>query len=387
MEKAKIDSIQLFILVLLFEMGTSIVLAIGIEAKTSAWITILIGSLFGCLLFQVYIKLFQYYPNDLPTTYTRKIFGKYIGSLISFLYIVYFIYLTARVLRDFGELLLTFAYRNTPLFIVNSIMIIVVIYGAKKGIEVIARTAELNFLLIYFMAITGFILIFMSGLIDINRLKPLFGEGILIIFKVVATQTVYVPFGEMVIFSYLFPYLNHPKSTRRIGTFGILLGGINLAITMAINIAVLTAPKVENTPFPLLTTIQQIQIANFLERLDVFFLVTLFIGAFFKILLYFYVAVIATTTLFNIKQKDSIVYPLGLVVLILSITTASSYQEHIQEGLEVVPIYLHLPLQIIIPILLLGIAMVKNKRKKKNSGQKANSDQQNLENSKPSTDM
>ena len=87
------------------------------------------------------------------------------------------------------------------------------------------------------------------------------------------------------------------------------------------------------------------------------------IGCFFKISVFAYAAVTGTANVFNIKESSQLSYPIGVVILLLSIVIASSYAEHIQEGLDVVPLYFHLPFQVIIPIFLLIIAFFKNRKK------------------------
>jgi spore germination protein KB len=364
-EKAKISSYQLFVLILLFELGSALLFPLATETKQDAWIAVLLGMLGGFVLFLVYHCLYCFYPDMLPTEYTQKIIGKFLGRSLSFLYILYFTYLAARVLRDFGELLVTFAYPDTPLFIINALLTLAVVYTIRKGIEVLARTGELLFVLMYLLAITGFILVVVSGLIDINNLKPVLEEGIFPVLKATITQTLYVPFGEVIVFTMIMPYLNKSKKTRMTGLFALGLSGINLAIVMAFNISVLGVDLTTFSAFPLLSTIQTIQVADFLERLDVYFMLALIIGGFFKISIFCYAAVTGTANLFNIKEPSRMVYPIGLVILILSITMSSNFSGHIQEGLQIVPIFLHLPFQVIIPIILLGIAFVKNRIRKK----------------------
>jgi spore germination protein KB len=364
-EKAKISSYQLFVLILLFELGSALLFPLATETKQDAWIAVLLGMLGGFVLFLVYHCLYCFYPDMLPTEYTQKIIGKFLGRSLSFLYILYFTYLAARVLRDFGELLVTFAYPDTPLFIINALLTLAVVYTIRKGIEVLARTGELLFVLMYLLAITGFILVVASGLIDINNLKPVLEEGIFPVLKATITQTLYVPFGEVIVFTMIMPYLNKSKKARMTGLFALGLSGINLAIVMAFNISVLGVDLTTFSAFPLLSTIQTIQVADFLERLDVYFMLALIIGGFFKISIFCYAAVTGTANLFNIKEPSRMVYPIGLVILILSITMSSNFSGHIQEGLQIVPIFLHLPFQVIIPIILLGIAFIKNRIRKK----------------------
>ncbi|EIJ82181.1 spore germination protein [Bacillus methanolicus PB1] len=363
MEKAKINAGQLFVLILLFELGSALLLPIAIEAKQDAWLAILIGMAGGYLLFFVYHRLYQFYPDILPTEYAQRIMGKVFGRVIAFLYIIYFAYLAARVLRDFGEMLVTFFYTETPLFILNALLMVVIVYTIRKGIEVLARTGELLFVIIYLLAISGFILIVASGSININNLKPVLEEGFWPVMKAVFTETWYIPFGEAIVFAMIFPYLNNPKKAKITGLLALGLSSINLALVMAINISVLGVNLTSRSQFPLLSTIQTIQVAEFLERLDVFFMIALTICAFFKISVYMYAAVTGTANLFHVKETSQLVYPIGIVILFLSIIIASNFSEHFKEGLQVVPLVLHLPFQVIIPLLFLVIAFIKNRKK------------------------
>lgn len=179
--------------------------------------------------------------------------------------------------------------------------------------------------------------------------------------KVVFTETLYVPFGEMIVFTMLFPYMNNPKKMRQVAIAGMALSGINLAIIMTINVAVLGADIAVRSTFPLLDTIRKIQVANFLERLDIFFMIALIIGGFFKVSVFFYAAVIGTADLFRVQNHQRLVYPLGVMVLLLSIAIASNYPEHIREGLKIVTIYMHVPLQIVIPLCLLIVAVIRRR--------------------------
>ena len=362
MEKAKVSSYQLFVLILLFELGSALLLPLAMTAKQDAWIAVLLGMIGGMFLFIIFFRLYQYYPDKLPTMYAQMIVGKPLGKVLAFLYILYFAYLAARVLRDFGVMLVTFAYPETPLFIVNALLIIVVVYAVRKGIEVLGRTGELLFTIMYLLAVTGFILIVISGLIDVNNLKPILGEGILPVIKAAFTETLYFPFGETVVFAMIFPYLNNSRKARIAGLTAIGLSGINLTLVMLMNISVLGVNLTSRAPFPLLATIQMIQVAEFIERLDIFFMLALIIGGFFKIGIFFYAVVTGVANLFSIESHTRLCYPMALVVLLLSITMASSFAEHVKEGYKFVPMLLHLPFQVFFPIILLVIAMIKRRK-------------------------
>jgi len=367
MEKAKIKASQMFILVVLFEMGSAILVGLGVSAKQDAWISMLLGLAGGLLFFLVYYQLYKYYPTLPFTSYVQRIAGKWMGRLLGLLYIIYFIYLSTRVLRDFGELLTTTIYFNTPLIVINSLMMVIIIYAIHKGIEVIVRVGELFFGVIYLLAIVGFLLIIFSGLIHPEFLLPVLEQGWRPVFITFIRETIIFPFGEMVVFTMLLPYLNDHKKVKFACMGGMILAGINVTITCAINVATLGVDLFERSNFPLLTTIGKIQLANFIERLDVLFMLYLMIGCFFKISVFFYAAVVGATDLFQFKNHQKLSFPIGLIILLASITIASNYAEHIQEGLKVVPVYVQWPFQIIIPTLLLIIAFFRNRKKKTTS--------------------
>ena len=287
MEKAKISASQLFILMVLFELGSALLVPLAIRAKQDAWLGILLGMLGSFVLFLVYHKLYTYYPNLLPMEYMQKILGKVMGTVLAFVYILYFMYDASRVLRDFGEMLLTFAYPDTPLFIANALLMLVIIYTIRKGIEVIARSGELLFIFMYVLAVAGFILIISSGLIEIKNLQPVLEEGLLPSVKVALSETLYFPFTEAIVFTMILPYLNDSKKAKVTMLCATGLSGINLVITMLINISVLGVNLTARSQFPLLSTVASIQVADFLERLDVFFMLAMVIGIFLRLPYYF----------------------------------------------------------------------------------------------------
>lgn len=307
-ENIKISTKQLFFLIIFFEHGSALVVGLGGGADRDAWIAVLLGMLSGICLFFLYDRLYKYYPDEPLTSYVQKILGPFLGRIVAVMYLVYFLYISARVLRDFGEFLIAFSYVDTPLFIISTLMMMTMVYAVYKGFEVIARTGELFFALLYLLAIPGFILIIASGLVDLSNLKPILENGWKPVLKTLVTSTIYFPFGEMVVFLMLLPYLKDKSKSTIAGISAILLSGINLTLTMVINISVLGLDLFERSQFPLLGTIQRIEVANFLERLDVFFMVYLILGGFFKISIFFYAVLIGTAELFKFKDYKKLTY-------------------------------------------------------------------------------
>ncbi|OAH59283.1 spore gernimation protein KB [Domibacillus aminovorans] len=363
MEKAKMSAYQLFTLILLFELGTALLFSIATDAKQDAWLAALISMAGGFCLFFIYYGLYRYYP-DLPLTeYVQRLLGSILGKGLAFCYVLYFVYIAADILRAFGELLVTIAYPDTPVFIINVLFILVIVYTVYKGIEVIARTSEVLFVGMCLLLLSGFLLMMISGTIHIENLKPILEEGLSPVIKTAFNRTLYFPFGEMIAFAMIFPYVKEREKVKRTGLWAMGMSGLILALVAAGNISVLGLDLASHAQFPLLASIQSIEVAGFLERLDIYYILFAMIGGFLKLSIFFYVAVMGASHLFQVKHPSRLAYPMGIVILLGSIASASNYPEYIQQWRVVVQPYIDRPLQVIIPVLLLIVAFLKNKKK------------------------
>ncbi|MNK39035.1 Spore germination protein YndE [compost metagenome] len=331
MEKNRITSFQFFSLMLLFQLGTSLVVNLGMRAGRDAWISIFLGMVYGLLLFWIFTFLYRLFPGMLPTAYTRNLFGKYVGWVIGLMYTVFFVYQTGRDLRDGGALVLSTALRQTPLIVANALMIMSVAYVVHKGIEVLARTAIIFAVVVILIGSFSTILLILSGVIEMERVFPILGNGISPVLETFYRQSYAFPFSEIICFSMILPYLGNAKTGVKAGYIAILMSGIILSYTSVINVAVLGVDMVQRSPLPLMTTISKASISDFIQRNDILIVMTLIIDDFFKVAVYFYVALIGIADLFKIAYRK-LIYPMALLVLLISLVVAKSLPEHLEEG-------------------------------------------------------
>jgi spore germination protein KB len=202
-----------------------------------------------------------------------------------------------------------------------------------------------------------------SGIIKLNHFLPMLEYGWRPIFKTLFPTTLTFPFGEMLAFTMLLPHLNKGEAANKICILAFVVSGVFLLLFTVLNIAIVGSTIIERSSFPILTAVSYINIAEFVQRLDIIVIISMVILGFVKITVFFFCALIGTADLFHCSQPNKLIYPLGIILLISSIFIANGYIEHIQEGLKVVPLYLHIPLQIVLPLLLLIIALIKRKIK------------------------
>lgn len=366
MEKAKISFIQLFSMMLIFEMGTALVISYGISAKKDAWLATLLSMGGGVLLFCIYYLLFRQYP-DLPlTAYARKILGKYIGGLVGFLYILYFLHIASRNVRDIGDLLVSSTLSETPLIAIIIPLVLVICYVLYLGVEVLARTSEVFIVILVFLGFTGNFFVLVSGNVDFNNLRPFLENGWQPILQTIFPFTISFPFGEMVAFTMLLPFLNKPKLVKKVWLTAIIFSGLILCWTVVLNIAVLGVEITARATFPTLATVSKINLLNFIQRLDAIVVFALLITVFFKVSIYIYVAVMGIVDLFHLENHTRILLPIGVIVIYLSLVITSNFTEHIEEGKNTA-YFLHVPMIMVIPAVMLIVSLIRKIVKKKST--------------------
>lgn len=62
--KLTISGFKFFCIIVMFQIFMTGILPYAINAKQDAWISAMVALLLGCLLFLVYIKLFELYPEQ-----------------------------------------------------------------------------------------------------------------------------------------------------------------------------------------------------------------------------------------------------------------------------------------------------------------------------------
>ncbi|MDQ8737219.1 endospore germination permease [Paenibacillus sp. LHD-38] len=366
MDLKKLSGLQLFYIMIGFEIGNTIIFAIGAGAKQDAWLAILTAMFCGLLLMGIYIKLSAYFPNDSLVQMLPKIIGRFLSYPIIFIYILYFTYLASTACRDFGELIASTILTETPLLIVVGSFMVLMIYSLRGGTEVFGRMGEMVFPVYILVLVAMWVLMAISlDQFDLKRLTPVLGEGIFPVLNEVfpysSPSILVFPFGETVLITMFFPLLKKKENAKKVGIAVILLGGLLLSINCIIMISVLGPNIFEQEYFPLLSAARMVSIADFLERFDSLIILMMVAGVFFKVGAWTLGASIAIGQLFKLKSNKTILLILGVIIAPFAVIHAPNFVKFLEIGRTFIDPYLHVPLQIVIPFLLLSIAFVRKK--------------------------
>ncbi|WP_096200815.1 GerAB/ArcD/ProY family transporter [Bacillus sp. FJAT-45350] len=358
----KINLWQLFILIVLFELGSVLVVGVAFEAKQDAWIAILLATFIGIGLILLYIFILSLEKEKNLFEIIELTIGRIPAIIISFSYVLYFLYIASRVLRDFMELIITFIFPNTPIEVLALSFMIVVIYVIYLGIEVFARTVEAFLPYIVIFLILFIIFLFASNEIEFNHLQPVMAEGFPRIFDAIFPGLIGFPFGETIAFTVIMAHVAKSTKLPKVGILAMIASGLSITLITMIDLTVLGVAMTERASFSLVNVAREISLFDFIERIEAVVIFAILIGVFIKVGIFFFCGLKGLEYIFSIPYRHFTI-PIGMIVTLFSILIAANYAEHIEEGIQFVPLHMHMPFQLGFPVVLAALIFWTKKKK------------------------
>ncbi len=274
--------------------------------------------------------------------------GSKIFAVIMALFLMLILIRDLRGFTDFAGLALL---QQTPPQIIVFASIICLIYLAWLGLEVIARFNDIYFTV---MALVMLVLpILLLNEIEPGKLMPLFSTNTLpAVFKAGFAGLSWI--GEWVIILLFVSVIKPSADTVRSVIWGIGLG-IFLILTILISsIMVLGAVVAKFTTYPSYLLVRQINITDFLDRLDLIIVFFWVPTLFSKMGLTLYGILQCVQIIFNERIKLFLI-PAGLLSGLLSIMLFDNHITHFYYSARTWPV-LGLILEVIILVLYLLLA-------------------------------
>lgn len=358
--KTYISTGQMLILMFHFLLGNAVIINMDNQYDRNTWIVQMIAMAIGIVLFRMYTYTAEMFPGQMLTTYARQLIGKTGGTVIGILYIVFFLYLSSRNLRDETELVRVSILEKTPSLVVAFLMVICTIYVLWLGFEVLARTGQVFIAVIILVMILGNTLLVLSGSIHLEELMPIMSQGVKPVLMSAIRERLAFPYGEMICFMMFVPCVKRPSQLIKAGYVSILAGGIVLVEVAILNVTVLGTSITERSIFPLLSTFANVQLSEYVQRPDVIVLMSIIIGDFFKVALFFYAVVVGISDVFGLPYRKALI-PCGILVLLWSQIGATSLSEHFEFG-RLSLIYIHPLFVYVFPCLFFLMALLRRSR-------------------------
>ncbi|CAI6052792.1 hypothetical protein PAECIP112173_01461 [Paenibacillus sp. JJ-100] len=350
---------ELAVCLALFEVGSTTLFLIGGEAKQDAWIAMLAGAVGGLLLLILHLAIHHQDPElDLFLLF-RRYMGKVLGTVLNLSFIGYFAYEASRNLRDFSEVTQMTLLLRTPMWLISLITIMIVSNAVRYGYRVLFLICMILFPLIVLGYALIIILIPSTGLFHPEFSLPILENGLTPIFKAAFPEIISFPFGQVVLFLVFYPYVRKDKNLNKVVVTSYILVAIGLTFINQLIIFVLGPQIATYSTLPLLETVQLIELGEVFERMDALFTLLLFQGLGIKMVAFLLGAVIGLERVTGANYKKWVL-PLGIIMYGLSFISPT-YTEHIEVGLGAALIYSSPVFQMILPILLFIVILVKKK--------------------------
>lgn len=358
MSKERITASEARTIMILFIMGSTMIMGAGGQAHTDAWLAILMATGMSVPIVLISARLLALFPGQNLYEICLQVFGKLAGRVFILLYVWYAIHLAALVLRNYGEFMESEAMPETPMLVPMLFVAALCIFVVLHGIETLGRSARLmfNVCMITILVVLSLTLERM----DFDNILPVLDHGWGPIWKG-AFSAFSFPFAETFLLTAIFGSVKDGKSYVRILLYGLLIGsGLVLFITFR-NIFILGTYTMSNVYFPSYAAVGRVNVGDFIQRIEGTVAIVFVICVFTKISACLLAASYGIAKLFGLHSYRTVVIQTGLLVTYLAYSLYDNIMEMLHFASEVYFFYAF-PFQVIIPILLLIGAEIKVRR-------------------------
>lgn len=245
------------------------------------------------------------------------------GIIILFFFLALLVFV--RDLRALVDFVASVLLPNTPINMLMVLSTLVIIYISMAGIEVIARINAIHFFI--FIIVSLFLPFLLLNELDAGNLQPLPG---LHSFKAL-TKSVFISFswiGELFFFILIIANVNPLKAARKAVITGTALGVFLFLILLILNISVLGTKIVREAAYPTYILVQQINLTDFLDRLDLV-IVSVWIPVFFCKVAFLMYVINFCFSYFYKSNTNKFLVPIAFTLGYLSILLFKNSMEHI----------------------------------------------------------
>ncbi|WP_341348357.1 endospore germination permease [Paenibacillus sp. FSL H3-0469] len=357
-DRSGISLRQFYIMTFGLTIGTSILVipsGLAHTAREDAWIAALCSLLINLVMVVLYLAVARLYPGKNLYEMLEAGFGRWLGKLISLLYLFYFLILTGTLLGDLGFFMTSEILPETPVEAIQIVFLTAAVVCASLGIVVLARVGELLFPWVLFLFLI--LVLALIPKIEWNHIKPVLEGGFRPVLLAAYQSSMY---QELIVLLTFLPLVKKPRSGERaflLGTFG---GGVILTVIVLLSLLILGIEQTENSTFPAYALAKTINIGNILQRVEGI-LITIWVLTFFIKISLLYLSILkGLQSVFHLKKQDYLIYPLAVLFVIIAWNTYIN-TVYVNEIIAKVWGNFAFIYLVFFPLLVYGIALIRRK--------------------------
>ncbi|MCE5285568.1 MAG: endospore germination permease [Pelosinus sp.] len=325
-------------------------------SNQDVWITEIIALFYIAIFCTPLLFLSKQFANLTPIEYLPIITGKLVGKILGALYFGFFLFVATMDLSLFDNILKPINFPETPDYAIVLLALITCAYGANKGLECIARTTE-----IFVPQILTIIVLYATLQIpdmDFKVFLPILADST---FSEINFQSFNIAAGihEIIILAMLVPSINKKETPNMIFFWAIILITVFSLIIIVPTLAGLGLELSQKTFDPYYLFIKQINIYDFITRIEFFIVGAWNIGMFVKISLFLYLATISLVQVLGLRKRKVLIIPLAIVLFITALKTNILKSVIVFHIIEYYVPYINLIFMFVIPVVALVMFFLK----------------------------
>lgn len=355
----QIELYQLFFLLVHVQIGVSVVTLpydIHLVAKGDSWISLLLTGIIIQIIILLFAILIKRYPNDHFFQITEKVFGKWIGKIISLIYTLYFISLGVFILNKYALIISAWMMPLTPSWILISLVVLVSLYMVTAELPIIAR-----FFVLVSLVFAIYISFGIYSLKDANvtYILPIGHAGGKDVVKGVYPAILsFVGFGTLLTFA---AFTNgKPKQKIKVASIANAFVTFIYIFIVLVTMLTLSPDEIVLVPEPVLYIVKSFTF-KVIERPDLLFTSIWVVLVITSYVLFIYVASIGMQETFKMNKRTTATYLCVLASSVISISFKGTYILIIFTNIfEVITLIF----SIIIPVCIVLYVLIFDKRSK-----------------------
>ncbi|MEG1500621.1 MAG: GerAB/ArcD/ProY family transporter, partial [Clostridiales bacterium] len=317
----QISSLQGILLIALISWGGLIpFFSIGQSLGRNIWVAYLLNFGMGLIYFFFLKEIAKAYPHSTLTAINQEVFGKKWGQVVNIIFLLQFISALSYYIMSGIYFWTSLQVHSMPIYVMGILIVILLIFAGKMGLEVIARSSLFISLFITIMAFGDTILV--AEEMDFARFLPIADiswsgtmEAALNYFT---CQFILMP----LIFMFI-PFIAdinkkkaQPKQSAKIIFWGIFIPSIYLLLNIIRNVT-LFGDSIFIEYYPTVQALRMVEWNTAVIRLETIgFLAIISISLSFLMLL-FYCSCRIAADICQKRDHRKMLWPLGIISLLL----------------------------------------------------------------------
>ena len=235
---------------------------IAAKAGYDAWIGVIVAGCFVQVFIWIMYKLLEKADGDIVDVHS-KVFGNILGSVLSFIIMIYYWLASVSVLLGFIEIIQVWMFPTLPTWILGTLILGLVYYCVSGGFRVVVGVSFLSFIFPQIMLIVLYIFPLKEA--HFSNLLPIMNHSFRDMQDAVKSSMYTLAGTETLLMFY--PFISDAKSSKKFAHLGVLFTTLLYTFSSIVSLTFYSERLLKTTIWPELSLTKIITLP-FLERFE-----------------------------------------------------------------------------------------------------------------------